>query len=61
MQFGKNNPYQVQATLKWDSEASFDAAVAGPSAKVVFGDIPNYTTAKPVTLKGQQKAAHPKI
>ncbi|CEJ81750.1 hypothetical protein VHEMI01863 [[Torrubiella] hemipterigena] len=61
LQFPEDAPYQVQATLKWDSLDSYKAAASGPSATAVFGDIPNYTTAKPVSLAGVQKAASPKI
>lgn len=35
----------------------FNAAAAGESAKAVFADIPNFTTAQPILLKGSVVAS----
>lgn len=50
--FPADAPYQVQATLRWKSLDDFNAAAAGEAAKTIFGDIPNFTTAQPILLKG---------
>ncbi|KAK3181812.1 hypothetical protein K4F52_006879 [Lecanicillium sp. MT-2017a] len=55
--FEPGQTYQIQASLKWDSAESW-ASASAPScdaAKAVFGDIPNFTTAQPVVLKGAQQ------
>ncbi|KAF4984319.1 hypothetical protein FZEAL_470 [Fusarium zealandicum] len=51
--FPSDAPYQVQATLHWKSADDFNAAATGESAEKVFGDIVNFTTAKPIVLKGE--------
>ncbi|OJJ83094.1 uncharacterized protein ASPGLDRAFT_36556 [Aspergillus glaucus CBS 516.65] len=50
--FPADAPYQVQATLRWKSLDDFNAAAAGEATKTIFGDIPNFTTAQPILLKG---------
>lgn len=47
----------MQATLKWETVDAFNAAAAGEGAKVVFGDIKNFTQAQPVLLKGEVVAS----
>jgi hypothetical protein len=49
-----DQPYQIQASLKFDTLAAWDAASTGPSSAIIFGDIPNFTTAKPLVVKGFQ-------
>ncbi|TWU71994.1 hypothetical protein ED733_003032 [Metarhizium rileyi] len=52
VQFASDQPYQVQATLKFASLAAWEAASTGKNSANVFGDIPTFTTAEPVVLKG---------
>ncbi|KAI9151531.1 hypothetical protein HJFPF1_08735 [Paramyrothecium foliicola] len=40
--------YQITAVLRWDSLESFDKA----GKDEIFADIPNFTEAKPLLLKG---------
>jgi uncharacterized protein (TIGR02118 family) len=49
---GTSPKYLIAATLVWESEEAVKAAVAGEAAAIVFGDIPNVTNKKPVTLAG---------
>ncbi|OAQ64081.1 ethyl tert-butyl ether degradation EthD [Pochonia chlamydosporia 170] len=51
-QFAADLPYQIQAILKFESLAAYETARAGPNSAAVFGDIPKFTTAKPIVLKG---------
>lgn len=57
LKFPADAPYQIQATLKWDSIESFEKAAAGEEGKAVFGDIPNFTESKPILLKGEVSAS----
>jgi uncharacterized protein (TIGR02118 family) len=57
LKFPAGSPYQIQATLKWDSIESFEKAEAGEETKKVFGDIPNFTSSKPIVLKGEVSAS----
>lgn len=56
LQFPPDAPYQIQCTMKWENEAACDAARSAPGGKIIAGDVPNYFTAKPVVLKGLQRA-----
>jgi uncharacterized protein (TIGR02118 family) len=49
---GTSPKYLIAATLVWESEEAVKAAVAGEAAAIVFGDIPNFTNKKPITLAG---------
>ncbi|KHN98642.1 ethyl tert-butyl ether degradation EthD [Metarhizium album ARSEF 1941] len=51
-QFAPDQQYQIQAILEFESMAAWEAASTGESAVAVFGDIPNFTAAKPVVVKG---------
>ncbi|KZZ96118.1 Dimeric alpha-beta barrel [Moelleriella libera RCEF 2490] len=55
-QLDAGQPFQVQALLRWDSVAAWDAASTGPHGESVFADIPNFTTAQPVAVKGTTEA-----
>ncbi|KAK2608506.1 hypothetical protein QQS21_002968 [Conoideocrella luteorostrata] len=55
-QFEPGLPYQIQAVLKFDTLAEWEAASTGKNAPPVFDDIPKFTTAQPVVLKGSHKA-----
>lgn len=55
-QLDAGQPFQVQALLRWDSVAAWDAASTGPHGVTVFADIPNFTTAQPVAVKGTTEA-----
>ncbi|KAM3507845.1 hypothetical protein MY11210_006982 [Beauveria gryllotalpidicola] len=48
--------YQVQAILKWDSLECFAKAKQGEAGANVFGDIPNYTAAKPDVVVGNKRS-----
>ncbi|KAJ4256272.1 hypothetical protein NW762_009352 [Fusarium torreyae] len=50
--FEEGAPFQVQATLEWDSIEAIDKAVASEAGKEVFGDVPNFYSEQPVLLKG---------
>lgn len=43
--------------MRWESVEAFQAAFASEGAKTVFGDIPNFTEAKPVLLVGKVTAS----
>lgn len=45
-------PYFLQCSTTWHSVSDFQKAVASPASGKLFADVPNYTDAAPVTLKG---------
>ncbi|KAJ5356157.1 Dimeric alpha-beta barrel [Penicillium concentricum] len=49
---GSRSEYLIMATLEWESEEALKSALQAPGTAGVFGDIPNFTNAKPVTLAG---------
>ncbi|KAJ5121488.1 uncharacterized protein N7515_009449 [Penicillium bovifimosum] len=49
---GSRSEYLIQATLEWESEDALKAALGSPASADVFGDIPNFTNVKPISLKG---------
>lgn len=51
-QFAPDQIYQIQAILKFESLAAWEAASTGKNSEAVFGDIAKFTTAKPVVVKG---------
>ncbi|KAJ5969479.1 hypothetical protein N7501_005727 [Penicillium viridicatum] len=51
---GSPSQFLIMATLEWESQESVQAALQSPGTAAVFGDIPNFTNAKPVTLAGSQ-------
>ncbi|PKS06121.1 hypothetical protein jhhlp_007438 [Lomentospora prolificans] len=53
LEFEEGSPYQVQAITKWKSVEAFEAAMADKVTEEVIGDVPNYTTAKPIFIKGK--------
>lgn len=55
LQFPEGSPYQIQCTLRWESESAYNAAAADPSGKTIIADVPNYTTARPIRLQSTQK------
>ncbi|KAG5978538.1 hypothetical protein E4U55_006088 [Claviceps digitariae] len=48
--------FQIQAVLKFTSLAAWEQASLPETAGPVFGDLPAFTTAKPLVLKGEAKA-----
>ncbi|KAG4263049.1 hypothetical protein FPRO03_10412 [Fusarium proliferatum] len=50
--FQEGAPFQVQATLEWESLEVFEKAAASEAAAAVFGDIKNFYDGNPVLLKG---------
>lgn len=48
--------YEIQTLLKFDSLDKWEAASVGVNAAAVFGDLPNFTTAKPLILRGSLQA-----
>ncbi|KAF4455742.1 hypothetical protein F53441_1941 [Fusarium austroafricanum] len=50
--FQEGAPYQIQATLEWDSVEAFDKAAASEAAAAVMGDIKNFYSGNPMILKG---------
>jgi uncharacterized protein (TIGR02118 family) len=51
---GSRSEYLIMATLEWESEEAIQNALKDPASATVFGDIPNFTNKKPVTLAGAQ-------
>ncbi|KAK8918203.1 ethyl tert-butyl ether degradation EthD [Metarhizium anisopliae] len=51
-QFAPDQIYQIQAILKFESLAAWEAASTGKNSEAVFGDIAKFTTAEPVVVKG---------
>ena len=49
---GGEAAYHCIATLEFESREAFDAAVGGPTAAAVFGDIPKFTDATAVGAVG---------
>ncbi|KAJ5558403.1 hypothetical protein N7535_008613 [Penicillium sp. DV-2018c] len=49
---GSRSQYLIQATLEWESEEAFKTAQKAPASAEVFGDIPNFTNQKPISLAG---------
>ena len=45
---GADSPYYAAAHIIFDSMEEMGAAMGGPSAGGVMGDIPNYTNVQPV-------------
>lgn len=56
-QFESGQPYQIQAILKFDALSPWEAASTGKNASAVFDDIPKFTTAQPVVLKGSHRGS----
>ena len=52
VKFESGAPYQVQATMTWDSIEAWKTATKRPDAAQIFSDIHNYTAAKPVSMPG---------
>lgn len=57
MQLAPGQKYQIQALLKWDKLSSWDTADTSAAAQIVYGDIPNFTLAKPDIFKGDTQAS----
>lgn len=53
LQFPKDAPFSVQATLYFDSMADFQAASGSESAATVFGDVPNFSNKSPTLMVGE--------
>ncbi|KAF1975123.1 hypothetical protein BU23DRAFT_552546 [Bimuria novae-zelandiae CBS 107.79] len=49
------SPYSVGCLLEFNSLDSFKKAGAGPEAKEVFGDIPNFSDEQPSIIAGEVK------
>ncbi len=46
-------PFAAVTTLDFADEAAFAAATGAPEAAAVFGDVPNFTSITPVTMKAR--------
>ncbi|KEZ45516.1 hypothetical protein SAPIO_CDS1840 [Scedosporium apiospermum] len=57
LQFDEGQQYQVQAILRWKSTEAFEAASANPVTQEVIADVANFTTAKPIFIKGKSAGA----
>ena len=53
IKFPASSPYSVQATLEWPDIQTFQAAAGGESAKVVLGDVKNFSNKSPVIMGGE--------
>jgi len=53
LEFPSDAQYCVQATLEFESMASFQKAGAGPEAGEIFGDIKNFSDKDPVICVGE--------
>lgn len=49
---GAKPAYLIAAKLDWESEEALENALKDPEAAKIFGDIPNFTNKKPVTMAG---------
>ncbi|KAG6019315.1 hypothetical protein E4U41_003287 [Claviceps citrina] len=49
--------HQVQALVRFDSLAAWEAASRGAHAEAVFGDIAAFTAAEPLVLRGEVVAS----
>ncbi|KAF2149280.1 hypothetical protein K461DRAFT_281641 [Myriangium duriaei CBS 260.36] len=56
---GEKSPWSVQAILFWESEAGAKRAADTnhEEAKVVFGDVPNFTNEAPTLLWGKTEGS----
>jgi hypothetical protein len=50
--FGPGQPFQLQATLRWDSIESLGKA---PMAEIE-ADVKNYTSLQPISVAGETKS-----
>ncbi|KAF4967447.1 hypothetical protein FSARC_5020 [Fusarium sarcochroum] len=55
--FQDGAPFQVQATLEWESVEAFNKAESTDAGKEIFGDVKNFYSESPVLLKGPVVAA----
>ena len=46
-------PFAAVTTLEFADEAAFAAATSSPDAATVFGDVPNFTSITPLTMKAR--------
>ncbi len=46
-------PFAAVTTLEFADEAAFAAATSAPGAATVFGDVPNFTSITPVTMRAK--------
>ena len=53
LKFPADAAFSVQATLEFESMDAFQKAAGGESAKVVLGDIPNFSNKQPTILAGE--------
>lgn len=49
---GASPKFQIGATLTFESKEHFGKAMASEEAKIVLGDIPNFTTTQPTLIGG---------
>jgi len=57
LKFPADAAYSVQATLEFDTIEDFQKAASGESAKVVFGDVANFSNQQPTVLTGEVLAS----
>lgn len=53
---GAQPPYYLVATLGWDSEAEFQAAVGSPEGEATMADLPNFAGAGVDVMTGSAEA-----
>ncbi|EHK46731.1 uncharacterized protein TrAtP1_005295 [Trichoderma atroviride] len=53
LRFGPDAPYHVVAILNWENEGDADRALKHEAAKIVVGDVPNFTNMKPILTPGE--------
>lgn len=51
-------PYQVQATLIWDSQEDFKKGLESPETPTVLGDVANFTDLQPILMGGPVLQTH---
>ena len=53
---GAQPPYYFVATLMWDSEAEFQAAIGGPEVAAALEDLPNFAGAGVDIISGRAES-----
>ncbi|KAJ6005935.1 hypothetical protein N7451_003879 [Penicillium sp. IBT 35674x] len=51
---GSKSQFYISANLEFESEEAATNALKDPESAAIFGDIPNFTNKKPITIAGNQ-------
>ncbi|KAJ5939116.1 hypothetical protein N7466_002250 [Penicillium verhagenii] len=51
---GSKSQFLIAALLEFESEEAATNALKDPESATIFGDIPNFTNKKPITIAGSQ-------